>query len=230
MTGLADNGVEAARETPPQWFGARALMLQNPDLVREDDELLRTLGLKQAPSNVVEFGPAALARLEAARERESSARQEVESLARANFTAQAQTHALILELLEARNNADLAYRLNEAAQRRFGLEAASIAIEGPGRAPAGWRLMPAGLLDLILGVDGFCRMGQCIGGDELFGDEAEHVKSIALVRITLWEPARQGVVAFGSGEREGFTPEMGVELVAFLARVVERIAERWPAI
>ena len=27
---------------------------------------------------------------------------------------------------------------------------------------------------------------------------------------------------------EGFTPDMGSELVAFLARVVERTAERWP--
>ena len=27
---------------------------------------------------------------------------------------------------------------------------------------------------------------------------------------------------------KGFTPEMGSELVAFLARVVERTAERWP--
>ena len=27
---------------------------------------------------------------------------------------------------------------------------------------------------------------------------------------------------------EGFTEDMGAELVAFLARVVERTAERWP--
>ncbi|MGM9451549.1 DUF484 family protein [Klebsiella sp. K47] len=34
--------------------------------------------------------------------------------------------------------------------------------------------------------------------------------------------------AFGSGEDDGFTPAMGCELVAFVARVVERMAERWP--
>ena len=42
------------------------------------------------------------------------------------------------------------------------------------------------------------------------------------------EKSLQGTAAFGSTDPEGFTPEMGAELVAFLARVVERTAERWP--
>ena len=41
-------------------------------------------------------------------------------------------------------------------------------------------------------------------------------------------PARPAVCAFGSPEADGFTPTMGCELVAFIARVVERTAERWP--
>lgn len=231
MTGLVEEEVEATLSAvTPEWGPARTLLLQNPSLLREDDDLLRTVGLRLAPSNVVEFGPAALSRLKAARDRESSARQEVESLARANFTAQAQTHALIIELLEARNNADLAYRLNEAVQRRFGLEAAALAVEGTGPTPSGWRRLPTGLLDLLLGADGLCRMGRSLAGEELFGGSGASVESVALVRLSLWDPARQGVVAFGSGEPDGFTPEMGVELVAFLARVVERIADRWPAV
>jgi hypothetical protein len=44
----------------------------------------------------------------------------------------------------------------------------------------------------------------------------------------MWSPARQGVLAFGSPDPDGFTADMGCELVAFLARVVERTAERWP--
>lgn len=51
---------------------------------------------------------------------------------------------------------------------------------------------------------------------------------MAMVRLAIWEPARIGVLAFGSDDPEGFTPDMGSELVAFLARVVERTAERWP--
>ena len=46
--------------------------------------------------------------------------------------------------------------------------------------------------------------------------------------MSIWEPARAGLIAFGSPDPNGFTEDMGAELVAFLARVVERTAERWP--
>jgi hypothetical protein len=51
---------------------------------------------------------------------------------------------------------------------------------------------------------------------------------MAMVRIAVFEPACTGLLAFGSDDPEGFTPDMGAELLAFLARVVERTAERWP--
>jgi hypothetical protein len=62
----------------------------------------------------------------------------------------------------------------------------------------------------------------------LFGDRAEAIQSMAMVRMAIWEPSRQGLLAFGSRNPGGFTEDMGTELVAFLARVVERTAERWP--
>jgi uncharacterized protein YigA (DUF484 family) len=35
-------------------------------------------------------------------------------------------------------------------------------------------------------------------------------------------------MAFGSADPDAFTADMGTELVMFLAKVVERTAERWP--
>ena len=181
------------------WAQARSLILLNPALVCDDAHLLQALGLRPHAPNVVEFGPAALARLSAARERESEARQEVEAIARANFSAQGQAHDLVLDLLAAANSADLAWRLHEGAQRRFGLEIASVGVEG----------QP--------------------GGAELFGEAAERVRSVALVRLSLGDPKRAGLVAFGSADPDGFTNDMGVELIAFVGQVVERLAERWLA-
>ena len=62
----------------------------------------------------------------------------------------------------------------------------------------------------------------------LFGSRSDKVRSMAMVRMSIWEPSRFAILAFGSPDDEGFTPDMGAELVAFLARVVERTAERWP--
>ena len=220
----------AARKTrmdPRYWPALRAKLMDDPCLVTGDAELLAALNLRPAAANLVEFGPAALARLEHARAAEADARADITSLAEANFAAQAQTHAAIVDLLEARDNADLAARVDEAARARFGLTAGALAVEGV--APTGWRTLPTGFTGHLLGGAGH-RLGAAVASEPLFGVLAAEVRSCALVRLSLWGEARSGLLAFGSPDPAGFTPDMGGELVAFLARVVERTAERWPPV
>ncbi len=217
---------DRATGTGPGWGHARALLLSNPDLMLDDAQLLQALGLRHAAINIIEFGPAALARLKADKAKEASARQEIEQLARANHTAQVEVHALVLDLLEAQGLSDLAERVNAGVQRRFGLEAAVVAVEG--QAPVGWRALPPGLLDYVVGRDRPCAVGPSTGGAEIFGEAAERVRSVALVRLRLFDPVRSGVLAFGSADAQAFTADMGVELIAFLARVIERATARWP--
>lgn len=207
----------------------RRFLADNPAFIREDHGLLDELGLKLAAGNVVDFGPAALARVHAAHQREALQRQQLEETARANFSAQAQTHGAVIDLLDARNHSDLAWRLDELSQHRFGLVAGVIALEHPERAAAGWTRLVEGQVDMLLGgPQRLARMGFAPTALGLFGERAEQVRSMAMVRMSIWEPAREGLLAFGSADPEGFTADMGAELVAFLARVVERTAERWP--
>ena len=77
----------------------RRFLLENPHVLTEDAELLSELGLKALPPNVVEFTPAALARVHEAHKRESAARQQLEATARDNFHAQSQTHGAVIDLL-----------------------------------------------------------------------------------------------------------------------------------
>ena len=209
----------------------RDFLKANPDYIRNDPELLEALGLRIDAANVVDFGPAALTRVAAAHKREAGARKQLEATARANFAAQAQTHAAVVDILEARNHSDLARRVDELSTLRFGLVGATIAIEvGAERAPAGWHELIEGQVDLIMGPSRLALMGFHAPALGLFGEDADSVRSMALVRMAMWEPARQGILAFGSPEPKGFTADMGAELVAFLARVVERTAERWPVL
>jgi hypothetical protein len=219
-----------ARALEKDWKTVAGFLRDHPEFILGDEALLAELGLWRRPDNVVEFGPAALARLSEAKSREANARQELEATAMANFAAQAQTHAAVVDLLEARNHADLARRLDEIAQLRFGLVCGVIALEGPERVPAGWRALGEGQADDLLSPNGLSRMGDTEYGELLFGHLTEAVKSVAMVRIAIWAPARQAVLAFGSSDPGGFTAEMGAELVAFLGRVVERTAERWPVL
>ena len=209
----------------------RRFLSDNPGFLTGDTALMAELGLKpDAANNVVEFGPAALARVHEAHKRESSARKHIEATARANFAAQAQTHGAVVDLLDARNHADLARRVDELAQLRFGLAAGVVALEGPERTPAGWRTLVEGGIDAVVGHQRVALMGFQPTALGLFGERAPQIRSMAMVRMAIWEPARQGLLAFGSADENGFTADMGTELVAFLARVVERTAERWPVL
>lgn len=208
----------------------RAFLSSNPEFLRGDAGLLAELGLRADAANIVDFGPAALARVHEAHKRESTARQRLEAVARANFSAQSQTHGAVVDLLDARNHADLARRVDELAQLRFGLTAGVVCLEGPDRTPAGWRMLVEGQIDMIIGHQNVALMGFQPTALGLFTERAEEVKSMAMVRMAIWEPARQGLIAFGSPDPQGFTVDMGAELVAFLARVVERTAERWPVL
>jgi uncharacterized protein YigA (DUF484 family) len=222
----SQGGIEQA---PLEPVAVRRFLSDNPEFLTGDDGLLGELGLKVAAGIVVDFGPAALARVHAAHQREASQRQQLEETARANFSAQAQTHGAVIDLLDARNHTDLARRIDELAQQRFGLAAAVIALECDTGSPVGWKMLVDGQVDLLLdGPQRLARMGFVPTARGLFGDRADRVQSMAMVRMAIWEPSRQGLLAFGAFDPEGFTADMGTELVAFLARVVERTAERWP--
>ena len=219
---MAAERAQLQDEDEPAWASARALLLRRPDLIGGDAELLRALELR--PANVIDF--TALSRVEAARNAEHSARQAIEAVAEANYTAQTQAQSAVLDLLEARNNADLAHRLDLAARERFEIGGAALAVEGPGPIPAGWRELPEGGVDALLGEGRLLRLGQVPLADHLFTGSGLP-GSVALVGIHPW-PRRPGLLAFGAADPDGFTPDMGAELITHLAEVVERIAARWP--
>jgi hypothetical protein len=219
---------QAGTQEVLDWDAVQAYLRADPSLIRDDQALLAELGLRIHAANVVDFIPPALARRALAQAPDMAARRELEAVARANHAAQAQAHATVLEILEARNHADMARRLTEAARLRFNLTGAVVAIERPGRTPSGWRTLAAGAVDGLLGAEGLARMGEPVEAGLVFGDAADQVRSAAFIRMAMWSPARQGVLAFGSPDPDGFSADMGCELVAFLARVVERTAERWP--
>ncbi len=200
------------------------------DEIANDVALLNALGLQPKSKHLIDFGPAALSKLEQRALKDFDIRRQLELTAKANFDAQNQTHAMILSLLEARNHSDLARRLNDESRQRFGLVAATVALEDTAPVPLGWKSLDDGGVDYIIGETGLSLLGPDAVCRVLFDDDVRRIKSAAVLRIALWREGRPGLVAFGSSDFDGFSPEMGAELVAFVARVVERVAERWPVL
>lgn len=205
----------------------REALLANPEWLRDDPQLLAALGLRLDAANIVDFGPVALSRVSAAHARESSERRRLEAMAEANYTAQTQTHGAVVDVLGARDLRELAARVDEMARLRFGLAVGSLALEG-GETPDGWLTLVEGQTDLLMGPGRAARLGPTPTAAGLFGPFGPMIGSVALVRLALWEPAYTGILAFGSIDSDAFAEDMGPDLVMFLARVVERTAERWP--
>jgi uncharacterized protein YigA (DUF484 family) len=172
----------------------------------------------------------ALARAAAAHKREASVRQAIEANARANFSAQAQTHAAVIDLLDARNHSDLARRVDEMSRCASAWRPAIMALEGPTRVPAGWHALAEGQVDMMAGR----------GADRPHGLLRPRP---AAVRRQGRDHPQHGAGPHGhlgaaprspAGLRldrsRGLHADMGIELVNFLARVVERTAERWPVL
>ena len=208
----------------------RAFLRGHPDFLKDDPQLLAELGLRPHAANVIDFGPEALSRVARAHRKETSERRRLEAVARANYEAQGQTHEAVVELIGARNHTDLAQRLDAFARARFALAACVIALEGPERVPAGWRGLAEGQVDLALGEGQPARLGVVPTAAGLFASGVGPVGSVALIRLSLWSPERVGLLAFGAADETAFSPDMGHELIDFLARVVERTAERWPVL
>lgn len=214
------------------WPQIREWLETNSQHLLEDRALLEELGLKLQSRNVVDFGRAALTKMEAMAEREAGARRLIEEISRTNFAAQTQIHVAALDLMEATGLSDLARQLDISTQARFGLAGAAVAIEKPGLVPFGWKSLEEGRVNALMGDDSLNWLGPNFTGLDLFGPADGEVRSVALVRMTLRFPdsenPRPALCAFGSTEDEGFTPAMGGELIAFVARVFERLAGRWP--
>jgi len=205
----------------------RELLRAHREALLGDAQLLAEFGLRLYAANVVDFGPVALSRAAAAHRRESDHRQRLEAVSRANFAAQARTHASVIDLIEAADLADLARRADSMARLQFGLLTGVVAMEGEDGAPDGWRRLARGQVDLLIGRGKTVRMGVVPTAVGLFGDLGPIVGSVALVRLSVGPGKRQGVLAFAGVEADAFSADMGPDLVTFLARVVERTAERW---
>ncbi len=169
-----------------------------------------------ARANVIPFAPSALAR------------RRLETVARAGFSVVAQTHAMVVDLLAASDLVDLARRLRHLARTRLGLIVAVLAVESDDAPPLGWRRLAPGQADGILGVGRSVRMGRIPEAQGLFTHPSAEIAGAAVVRLQLWANRRVGVLAFASADEDDLAALASPDLIAFVARVIERCTDRWP--
>jgi len=208
----------------------------NPDFIVRHPELLdgaaapeRALG-----GGVADLQHALIGKLRADLERARENQRELVATGRANLGAQARVHDCMLAMLAANSFEQLIQIATTDFAVLLDLDVVTICIEADGaetlRPPGmrGLHIVPAGTVHRLLGDGRTVLLRAHTDGEaEIYGGGAPLVASDALARLSISPTTPPGLIAFGSRRAAKFEPGQAVELLAFLARGLERVIRLW---
>lgn len=230
----------------------RALILRDPNLILEDQELMQALLAADSRAygrKVVDLRGVLVERLEERLDRLQDTHREVLAAAYDNVAGMNQVHRACLALLEPADFEGFLSVLTRDVAPILAVEVIRLALEMPD-AEVGTGIDtgigPGALRDAVVGlprggIDGYLTHGRNVAPrpvtlrrasaqrPDIYGQAATDVQSEALLRLDLGSPGPVGLLALGASDPRRFNAEQGTDLLAFLAGVLERTLRRWVA-
>lgn len=227
----------------------KAQILEDPDAILEDRELMRALiaaGGGRLGRNVVDLRGVLVERLENRLDRLEDTHRSVIAAAYENLAGTSQVHKAVLAVLEPSDFARFLRVVSHDLPDLLAVDVVRIGIETAGISP-GTPLGPAGELNRLVvalppgGVDAYFGGGR--GGVRrtvllrqnlpeaglVYGEDARWIRSEALMRLDLGAGKRPGLLLFASEDPHRFSPDQGVDLLGFFGGVFEKAMRRWLA-
>lgn len=218
-----------------------AWLKANPQRLLQNDDLLMSLTLPEAVAegNVVDFRQPLLDKLQHSL-RDMKARYEGLIVAsRDNMSTQSQVHQAVLGLVKSANLEQLLQMITQDLVQLFDVDVVRLAMESPvaeyyeaqygEHNYSGVSFIDPGMADAVTHCQpGSIRLipntqdsqaGEALS--QIFADCAGLVRSCALLKLSLPSNQRQVILAFGVRNADRFQPNQGIELLSFLAQVVE---------
>lgn len=159
--------------------------------------------------------------------------QDIIETARSNMHNQNRIHGAVLKLLEAESFEDFIQTITMDLTAILNVDLSCLVVESNGGHDiahmhvSGIRVVPEGTLDMWMGDKEAVLESDMYGLEEIYGGGAGLVRSQALLRIDISKNTPPAMLAFGAREPEMFSPGQGVELIGFLARIIERSMRQW---
>jgi uncharacterized protein len=205
----------------------RDFLMQNPEFVRQDSELLNCIAAQPQAGNVIAIADLARDRMlretRAARSRFSA----IVETARANYEAQIRVQEAIIAVLDARDPADLNQRLAGHVAFALAADACVIAVSDTCASDQGLDKV-GGAIERLVPIEQPITLGPI---DRpllwLYGENAGQLRSGALARLEFGPQRRLAILGLASTDIDAFRKEHGGELVTFFARVLERVLTRF---
>lgn len=203
----------------------RQALMDDPDWIRADPELMQRIAGTQAGPNVVDFNAVMRDRLLDENRRLKAARQIMAETARANLALMGRTQIAALSLMDCADLPALDTVLATTLPVSLGVDAVSILTEGVTPLAGSLAIRPAapGFTDQLLGDDNdFTGPVPGPTAQAIFG---KPMRSQALARLDF--EGVTGLLALGSRDEDMFEPGQGTEFLNFLARAMERRIIPW---
>lgn len=202
---------------------------QNPGFLSDHPQALDMLAPPERYDGrrVVDMQNMMMRRLQERMERLRADAGEVVAITRANLSSQARTHALVLALLDAQDVNGYLRVIAEDLPMLLDLDAAVLAFEEDifpeFHSPVIAKLEPGTVAELMLGKEALLRASLNVE-EGIYGAAAPLIMSDGLGRLSV--NGVPGLMCLGSRYEGMFEPGQGLDLFLFLARVIERMAER----
>lgn len=207
----------------------------NPDFLPAHPELLDSIPApgRELGRGVSDLQQALIEKLRGDLEMARQRQRELVATTRANLNSQSRIHECVVAMLSANAPDQLIQTITTDFAVLLDLDVVTVCIEAnpanPAALPArGIQVVPPGTVDRIMGSGRHVLLRSFVEGEpEIYGGGAPLVASDALARIAVAPKGPPGLLAFGSRQGGKFEAGQAVELLAFLARVTERVLRIW---
>lgn len=216
----------------------REWLIAHPDFLKQHPDLLLSLTPPAAQSgdNVLDFQQHMLGHLQ---ENLREMKQRYEGLivaSRDNMSTQSQVHQAVIGLVRAHDLESLLVMLTQDLVQYFDLDMVRLAMESPvaefyppqygEKDYSGLCFVDPGVVDALFGDQDVCLMAHVMAEmreplRQVLQDCVGLIQSCALLRLHLPHTDRAVALIFGVRHEGRFHPNQGVELLQFLAQVVE---------
>lgn len=202
---------------------------KNPDFLASHPQALDMLAPpdRYDGRRVVDMQNMMMRRLQDRMERLKADAGEVVAITRANLSSQSRTHAVVLALAEALDVNAFLRVISEDLPMLLDLDAAVLAFEEDifpeFHTPVIAKIETGTVAELMLGKETLLRASLSVE-EGIYGAAAPLIMSDGLGRLSV--NGVPGLMCLGSRYEGMFEPGQGLDLFLFLARVIERMAER----
>lgn len=235
MSGDAD--AVKVKRTPQQTEEAvREYLREHPDVIFGDPEFLAEIApaAGYGGGSVVDLQQFVVSRLRGELDTLKSASRQIVETSRDNMALLGAVHRSIIDLIRARSAEEIGAVIATRIPFLLDVRAVVVAFEGftPDQCAAFGgdvviALKPGTVGEVFNADQDVILRSETPASATLFGEDAPAVNSDALVRLPAAEGLPDGLLAAGAEDAGHFDPELGTELLEFLALAVHAAISRW---